>query len=90
MKMTVADLLLKYLEMEGVEYMFGVPGITLLPMFAAANRNEAINLVLSKHEEGAAFMADGYARVSGRMGACLAIGTRRNQSGLRSRQCLCG
>ena len=63
MKLTNSDLLLKYLEKEGVEYMFGVPGLSLIPLFEACNRNSNIKPILAKHEEGAAFMADGYARV---------------------------
>ena len=72
MKLTNADLLLKYLENEGVEYMFGVPGLSLVPLFAALNRQEKIKPILAKHEEGAAFMADGYARVKGTLGVCFA------------------
>jgi acetolactate synthase-1/2/3 large subunit len=71
-KITTAELLLKYLEGEGVEYIFGVPGLSLVPFFAATNKQDAIKLILSKHEEGAAFMADGYARVSGKLGVCYA------------------
>lgn len=70
MKMTVADVILKYLEAEGVEYIFGVPGTTVVPLLAATNRNPAVKPILAKHEEGAAFMADGYARVKGTLGAC--------------------
>jgi len=72
MKMTVADALLQHLHAEGVEYIFGVPGLSLVPFFAAMNRNPAVKPVLTKHEEGAAFMADGYARVKGALGACFA------------------
>ncbi len=72
MKLTVADVLLKYLEAEGVEYLFGVPGTSLVPFFAALNRNGSIKPILTKHEEGAAFMADGYARVKNSLGACFA------------------
>ena len=42
----------------------------LVPLFAALNEQTAIKPILSKHEEGAAFMADGYARVSGKLGVC--------------------
>ncbi len=70
MKITVADLVLKYLEAEGVEYMFGVPGTSLVPLFAACNRNKNVKPILAKHEQGAAFMADGYARVKGSLGVC--------------------
>ncbi len=72
MRCTVADVILKHLEAEGVEYVFGIPGTTLVPLLAAFNRNPAIKPVLAKHEEGAAFMADGYARVKGTIGACFA------------------
>lgn len=72
MKITTASLLLKYMEGEGVEYIFGVPGTSLVPLFDALNKQDAIKPILAKHEEGAAFMADGYARVSGRIGACYA------------------
>ena len=72
MKLTSSDLLLKYLENEGVEYMFGVPGLSLIPLFEACNRNPKIKPILAKHEEGAAFMADGYARVKGTLGVCFA------------------
>ena len=68
MKMTVADFILKYLEVEGVEYMFGDPGTSLVPLFEACNRNTRVKPILTKHEEGAAFMADGYARVKGSVG----------------------
>jgi acetolactate synthase-1/2/3 large subunit len=72
MKITTAELLLRYLEGEGVEYIFGVPGLSLLPFYAAVNKQDAIKLILAKHEEGAAFMADGYARVSRKLGVCYA------------------
>ena len=72
MKRTVADILLKYLKEEGVEYIFGVPGTSLVPLFAALNRQKFVKPVLTKHEEGAAFMADGYARVKNSLGACFA------------------
>jgi acetolactate synthase-1/2/3 large subunit len=70
MKITTAALTLKYLEEEGVEYIFGVPGTTMVPFYAAVNKQKAIKPILAKHEEGAAFMADGYARVSGKLGVC--------------------
>lgn len=72
MKISTATLFLKYLHEEGVEYIFGVPGTTMVPIFAALNKQTAIKPILAKHEEGAAFMADGYARVSGKLGVCYA------------------
>ncbi|MCX6694119.1 MAG: thiamine pyrophosphate-binding protein [Methanomicrobiales archaeon] len=70
MKATVADLIFQYLDVLGVEYIFGVPGMTLEPFLGACRKNGKVIPVLTKHEEGAAFMADGYARVHGTMGAC--------------------
>ncbi|MBN2505226.1 MAG: thiamine pyrophosphate-binding protein [Verrucomicrobia bacterium] len=72
MKTTVADVILKFLEAEGVEYLFGIPGTTIVPLLDATNRNKAVRPILTKHEEGAAFMADGYARVKCGIGACFA------------------
>jgi len=69
------DLLIHYLEKEGVEYVFGIPGGALEPVYNALARSEAregIQSILTKHEQGAAFMADGYSRVSGRLGVCCA------------------
>lgn len=70
--MTAADLIIKYLEEMGVRYIFGIPGGALEPLYDAINRSERVEAVLTKHEEGAAFMADGYARVSGLLGVCCA------------------
>jgi len=70
--MTVADLILKYLVNEGVEYVFGISGAALNNFLVAFNRNPRIKTVVTKHEGGAAFMADGYARVRGGLGACFA------------------
>ncbi len=70
--MTAADLLIKYLEEVGVRYIFGIPGGALEPLYAAINRSKKIEAVLAKHEQGAAFMADGYARASRKIGVCCA------------------
>lgn len=69
------DLLIRYLEKEGVKYVFGIPGGALEPLYNAMARSEArggLKPVLAKHEQGAAYMADGYARVSGHLGVCCA------------------
>jgi len=72
MKAAVSDFVLKYLEAEGVKHIFGIPGTSLVPLFAACNRNKNIKPILTKHEQGAAFMADGYARVKKSLGVCFA------------------
>lgn len=69
----LADLLLRYLEMLGVEYIFGIPGGAIEPLFNALARSErrgGIRPIVARHETGAAFMADGYARESGKLGVC--------------------
>ena len=62
--------MLQYLDAEGVRVVFGVPGGLLHPFFEAAQDSATLRLVVTKHEEGAAFMADGYARVSGGIAVC--------------------
>lgn len=69
---TVVEILLDYLEAEGVEYIFGVPGASLTPIYEALLERTRIKQVLAKHEEGAAFMAMSYARTSNKIGICCA------------------
>lgn len=71
----VADLLVAYLEHLGVEYVFGVPGGAIEPLFNAMARSQrrgGLRPIVARHEAGAAFMADGYARETGRLGVCCA------------------
>lgn len=64
------DVFLRYLRAEGAEVVFGVPGGLLHPFFAAIEREDDLQLVVAKHEAGAAFMADGYARAGNRLAVC--------------------
>lgn len=64
------DVFLHYLKAEGVSVVFGIPGGLLHPFFEVVEKDADIELVVPKHEEGAAFMADGYARVSRRLSVC--------------------
>lgn len=69
----VADLLVAYLEQIGIEYVFGIPGGAIEPLYNALARSErrgGIKHILARHESGAAFMADGYARETGKVGVC--------------------
>ncbi|WP_459868232.1 thiamine pyrophosphate-binding protein [Endothiovibrio diazotrophicus] len=71
--MTVAALMVDYLQQLGVEYVFGVPGGAIEPFYdALADSAErgGPRPVIARHEAGAAFMADGYARETGRLGVC--------------------
>jgi acetolactate synthase-1/2/3 large subunit len=72
---TAADLILHYLEQIGVEYVFGIPGGGIEPFYNALARSQrrgGPRAVIARHETGAAFMADGYARESGKLGVCCA------------------
>lgn len=71
--MEAADLLVAYLEQIGVEFVFGVPGGAIEPLFnalARSARRGGPRPIVARHEAGAAFMADGYARESGKIGVC--------------------
>ncbi|MBI2945872.1 MAG: thiamine pyrophosphate-binding protein [Candidatus Wallbacteria bacterium] len=65
-----ADTLIRYLEQEGVRYVFGMPGSPLGPLFDRLH-DSGVKPILIKHETCAAFIADGYARFSGRIGVCI-------------------
>jgi acetolactate synthase I/II/III large subunit len=68
--MNTAELLIKCLENEGVQYIFGLPGEENLHVLAAL-KGSSIQFVTTRHEQGAAFMADVYGRLTGRAGVCL-------------------
>jgi acetolactate synthase I/II/III large subunit len=70
--MNGADAILRSLEAEGVEVVFGVPGGAILPTYDAIARGTTIRHVLARHEQGAGHMAEGYARASGRVGVAIA------------------
>ena len=72
MKKKGAEILVECLEREGIEIVWGIPGGQAIPIFDALYDSKKIKLVLTKHEQGAAHMADGFARATGRPGVCLA------------------
>jgi acetolactate synthase-1/2/3 large subunit len=67
-----SDLFVQCLEEEGVEYIFGVPGEENLDFLDSLSRSNKIRLILTRHEQGAGFMAATYGRHTGRTGVCLA------------------
>ena len=69
--MTAAQLLVKCLENEGVEYIFGIPGEENIDIMDALLESN-IKFITTRHEQGAAFMADVYGRLTGRAGVCMA------------------
>ena len=72
MKLTGAQILCESLVREGVEVMFGFPGGSVLPFYDALPKYSQLRHILVRHEQGSAHAADGYARVSGKVGVCIA------------------
>ena len=70
-KLSGAEILLKSIEAEGVDTIFGYPGGMALPIYDALY-DSGIRHILGRHEQGVAHAADGYARATGRPGVCLA------------------
>ena len=70
-KMTGAQAVLESLKREGVDVVFGLPGGVLLPLYDAIYQSD-LRHILVRHEQGAAHMADGYARATGKVGVCIA------------------
>ena len=68
--MNVAGKIVEILEEEGILDVFGIPGEQIMPLYEALSKSE-INHVLTKHEQGAATAADGYARSTGKIGVCI-------------------
>jgi acetolactate synthase-1/2/3 large subunit len=66
-----ARLVVEALEAQGVELVFGYPGGAIMPVYDALT-SAAFRHILVRHEQGAAFAADGYARITGKVGVCLA------------------
>src|SRR5688572_27365488 len=68
--MKASDLFVKCLESEGVEYIFGVPGEENADLLMSL-ADSPIRFVVCRHEQGAAFIADAYGRLTGKAGVCL-------------------
>ncbi|WP_280160200.1 acetolactate synthase large subunit [Priestia megaterium] len=69
--MKVTDTLVQCLENEGVEYIFGIPGKETLDFIDSLSNSKQIQFVNVRHEQGAAFMADVYGRLTNKVGVCL-------------------
>ncbi len=72
-KMSGGEALVKSLVREGVEVVFGIPGVQLYGIIAALRDEPGIRMVTTRHEQAAAYMADGYARASGKPGVALVV-----------------
>jgi len=71
MNISVSELIVRYLERLGIDHIFGMPGAHVLPIYDRLH-DSGVKSVLVKHEQGAAFMAGGLARVAHRPAACIA------------------
>lgn len=69
--MKASDLMVKCLETEGLEYIFGVPGEENADFMMSLEKSDKIRFVLTRHEQGAAFMAEIYGRLTGNPAGCL-------------------
>lgn len=68
--MNVADKIVKILEEEGIDTVFGIPGEQIMPLYKALSNSNVCH-ILTKHEQAAAHAADGYTRSSGKIGVCI-------------------
>lgn len=71
MKLTGAEILIESLKREGVDTLFGIPGGVVLQIFDTLYNEKNIKFILTRHEQGAAHAADGYARAKGKTGVAL-------------------
>ncbi|MDF2439104.1 MAG: acetolactate synthase large subunit, partial [Abditibacteriota bacterium] len=69
--MNGAEALLESLKREGVDVLFGISGGAILPIYDALGKQQDIWSILTRHEQGAGHMAEGYARATGRVGCCI-------------------
>ena len=69
--MKASDLLVQCLEAEGIEYIFGVPGEENADFMLSLEKSDKIRFILCRHEQGAAFMAEIYGRLTGHTAGCL-------------------
>ena len=69
--MKASDLFIKALEAEGVEYIFGIPGEENLDLLDSLKNSKKIQLILTRHEQAAGFMAATYGRLTGKAGVCM-------------------
>jgi acetolactate synthase I/II/III large subunit len=72
MQTTGADLIIRLLEQQGVRLVAGIPGGALLPLYEALGRSTTLRHILARHEQGAGFIAQGIARITGKAGVCFA------------------
>src|SRR5207237_8891333 len=76
MKLTGAEIFLESLKREGVKTLFGLPGGVVLKIFDILHQQKDIEVILTRHEQGAGHMAEGYAKATGKVGVALVTSGR--------------
>src|SRR3989337_1673466 len=71
MSKTGSQILIDTLKNENVEYIFGLPGGVVIPLFDTLFDNTDLKFILTRHEQAAGHAADGYARATGKVGVCI-------------------
>lgn len=71
MKLTGAEIFIECLKREGVKTIFALPGGVVLKIFDMLHQQKGIDVILTRHEQGAGHMAEGYAKATGKAGVCL-------------------
>jgi acetolactate synthase-1/2/3 large subunit len=71
MKKSGAEIFVESLKHEGVDVLFGIPGGVVLKLFDVLYQQKDVEVILTRHEQGAAHMAEGYAKATGKAGVCL-------------------
>lgn len=71
-KMNGGELIIAFLKENGYDKVFGIPGRRILPLYDSAVKDGGVEMIITQHEEGAAFMADCYSRINGK-GCCVGI-----------------
>ncbi len=85
-KMTGARAVVRALELENVEWLFGMPGGTILPIYDALFESKKLKHVLIRHEQVGGHAAEGYAHATGKVGVCMGTsgpGSTTSDSGER-------
>jgi acetolactate synthase-1/2/3 large subunit len=72
MKLSGAEIVVECLKREDVKVIFGIPGGAIMPLYDILYSETSIKHILTRHEQGAAHAADGYARATGKVGVCMA------------------
>ena len=88
-KMSGGEALAKSLVKEGVEVVFGIPGVQMYGIVAGLRDEPEIQMITTRHEQATTYMADGYARASGKPGVALVVpGVGLYKRGVRADECV--